>query len=64
MVINFFAGKTLHVPALPVALNGRRLAKRADPPRMGEYGRELLAALGYPVGEIERLRAAGMVSLP
>ena len=31
------------VPALPLELDGKRLAKRTDPPRIGEHGRELLA---------------------
>jgi hypothetical protein len=39
-------GKTIRVPALPVSLDGERLAKRADPPRVGEHARELLESLG------------------
>ena len=57
-------GKTLHVPALPVSLDGRRLPKRADPPRVGEHARELLAALGCSPQEIESLRDRGIVALP
>ncbi|HWM44424.1 MAG TPA: CaiB/BaiF CoA-transferase family protein, partial [Burkholderiales bacterium] len=38
--------KTIRVPALPLALDGERLGKRADPPRIGQHGRELLAELG------------------
>ena len=37
-------GKTIRVPALPLALGGKRLGKRSDPPRIGEHGAELLAA--------------------
>jgi crotonobetainyl-CoA:carnitine CoA-transferase CaiB-like acyl-CoA transferase len=55
---------TIHVPALPVALAGRRLAKRADPPRVGEHARELLAELGCSPGEMESLRDRGIVALP
>jgi crotonobetainyl-CoA:carnitine CoA-transferase CaiB-like acyl-CoA transferase len=57
-------GKTIRVPALPLALDGRRLAKRADPPRVGEHVRELLAGLGCSREEIESLRDRGIVALP
>jgi crotonobetainyl-CoA:carnitine CoA-transferase CaiB-like acyl-CoA transferase len=56
--------KTIHVPALPLALGGKRLGKRADPPRIGEHGRELLAELGCSPQEIERLRDRRIVALP
>jgi crotonobetainyl-CoA:carnitine CoA-transferase CaiB-like acyl-CoA transferase len=56
--------QTIHVPALPVALDGRRLVKRADPPRVGEHSGELLAALGCSPEEIESLRDRGIVALP
>jgi crotonobetainyl-CoA:carnitine CoA-transferase CaiB-like acyl-CoA transferase len=56
--------KTIRVPALPVALDGRRLPKRIDPPRVGEHGRELLAGLGCSPEEIESLRNRGIVALP
>ena len=57
-------GKAIRVPALPVALDGRRLAKRADPPRVGEHARELLAGLGCSREEIDGLRDRGIVALP
>ena len=53
--------KTIRVPALPLSLGGRRLPKRADPPAIGEHGRELLAQLGYAPSEIEELRAQRVV---
>ena len=56
-------GKTIHVPALPIALGGRRLPKRADPPRVGEHGRDLLTELGCSPQEIERLRERRIVAL-
>jgi crotonobetainyl-CoA:carnitine CoA-transferase CaiB-like acyl-CoA transferase len=56
--------KTIRVPALPVALDGRRLAKRTDPPRVGEHALELLAQLGCSPQEIESLRDRGIVALP
>jgi len=57
-------GKTIHVPALPVSLDGERLSLRANPPRVGENARELLAALGCSPQEIESLRDRGIVALP
>ena len=57
-------GKTIHVPALPVALDGERLRKRTDPPRVGEHARELLASLGCSPQEIESLHERGIVALP
>jgi crotonobetainyl-CoA:carnitine CoA-transferase CaiB-like acyl-CoA transferase len=58
------SGKTIRVPALPLALDGKRLSKRADPPRVGQHGRELLAALGCSPQEIENLRDRRIVALP
>jgi crotonobetainyl-CoA:carnitine CoA-transferase CaiB-like acyl-CoA transferase len=58
------AGKTIHVPALPLELDGKRLTKRTDPPRVGEHGRELLAGLGCSPQEIESLRDRRIVALP
>jgi crotonobetainyl-CoA:carnitine CoA-transferase CaiB-like acyl-CoA transferase len=57
-------GKTIRVPALPLALDGKRLAKRADPPSIGEHSRELLAELGCSAQEIESLRERRIVALP
>ena len=56
--------KTIKVPALPLELDGERLPKRSDPPRLGEHGRELLAGLGCSPGEIESLRERRIVALP
>jgi crotonobetainyl-CoA:carnitine CoA-transferase CaiB-like acyl-CoA transferase len=58
------AGKTIKVPALPLALDGKRLGKRADPPRIGEHGRELLSELGCSAQDIEKLRDQRIVALP
>ena len=56
--------KTIKVPALPLELDGERLPKRSDPPRLGEHGRELLAGLGCSQQEIESLRERRIVALP
>jgi crotonobetainyl-CoA:carnitine CoA-transferase CaiB-like acyl-CoA transferase len=57
-------GKSIHVPALPLEMDGERLGKRSDPPQIGEQGRELLAGLGCSPEEIESLRDRGIVALP
>jgi crotonobetainyl-CoA:carnitine CoA-transferase CaiB-like acyl-CoA transferase len=58
------AGKTIRVPALPLELDGKRLAKRSDPPAIGQHGRELLAELGCSPQDIESLRGRRIVALP
>jgi crotonobetainyl-CoA:carnitine CoA-transferase CaiB-like acyl-CoA transferase len=55
--------KHIKVPALPIALDGKRLGKRADPPEVGEHARELLAALGFSQEEVDGLRERGIVTL-
>ena len=57
-------GKTIQVPALPLEFDGERLAKRADPPAIGEHGAELLEELGCSAAEIQRLREQRIVALP
>jgi len=59
-----FSGKNIHVPALPIELDGRRLAKRSDPPEIGEHGRELLASLGCSPQDIDRLQTQRIVAFP
>jgi len=57
-------GKTIQVPALPLEFDGERLAKRADPPTIGEHGAQLLAELGCSRQEIQSLRERRIVVLP
>jgi len=59
-----FEGKTAHVPALPIELDGRRLAKRSDPPQIGQHGKELLARLGCSPEEIDSLQRQRIVAFP
>ncbi len=56
-------GKHFHAPTLPLALDGKRLPKRSDPPAIGEGARELLAGLGYAVGEIDALAKERVIVL-
>jgi len=55
--------KTIKVPALPLELDGERLPKRADPPRLGEHGREILRGLGCSDGDIDKLVEKRVVAL-
>jgi crotonobetainyl-CoA:carnitine CoA-transferase CaiB-like acyl-CoA transferase len=56
--------RTAHIPALPLELDGKRLPKRNDPPRIGEGARALLAGLGYAPADLERLAAERILALP
>jgi crotonobetainyl-CoA:carnitine CoA-transferase CaiB-like acyl-CoA transferase len=55
-------GKVAHIPALPIALDGARLPKRADPPKVGEHTRSLLATAGLSDADIDALFARGIVA--
>jgi crotonobetainyl-CoA:carnitine CoA-transferase CaiB-like acyl-CoA transferase len=57
-------GKTIRVPALPLEFDGERLAKRADPPQIGEHGAELLRELGCSAAEVQRLVDQRVVAFP
>ena len=57
-------GKTLRVPALPLAFDGAHLPKRADPPAIGEGARALLASLGYARDRIDALIADKVLAVP
>ena len=56
--------KSIHGPALPVALDGERLPKRLDPPAIGEHAMHLLTELGYSREDLARLKNEGVLSLP
>jgi len=58
------SGKEIRVPALPLALDGKRLGKRTDPPTIGQHGRELLAGLGCSPEEIGKLLDQRIVAFP
>jgi len=48
-------GGSFHAPTLPLALDGKRLPKRNDPPEIGEGARDLLAGLGYGKEQLDAL---------
>jgi crotonobetainyl-CoA:carnitine CoA-transferase CaiB-like acyl-CoA transferase len=58
------SGRTIRVPALPLELDGQRLAKRSDPPAIGADARELLRDLGYSSETVQSLAANGIIRLP
>ncbi len=43
-------GRTVPTPALPFTIDGLRLQKRRDPPKLGEHTREVLEELGLNQG--------------
>ncbi|HEX7052921.1 MAG TPA: CaiB/BaiF CoA-transferase family protein [Burkholderiales bacterium] len=55
-------GRTIRVPALPLAFDGERPGKRADPPAVGEHGAELLREIGYSAEEARRLAERRIVA--
>ncbi|HUR89651.1 MAG TPA: CaiB/BaiF CoA-transferase family protein, partial [Ramlibacter sp.] len=56
------AGSTVKTTLFPITLEGQRLGVRLDPPRIGEHSRELLSQLGIADGQIDQLRARGVVA--
>ena len=57
-------GRQTSTPLLPLAMAGRRLGLRANPPALGEHTGSLLAGLGYDPAAIAELRAAGVIAAP
>jgi len=56
-------GQNFHAPTLPLALDGKRLPKRSDPPAIGEGARELLAGMGYSDEAIDALAKERVIVL-
>jgi crotonobetainyl-CoA:carnitine CoA-transferase CaiB-like acyl-CoA transferase len=56
------AGRTMKLPALPLAMAGRRFGVHRDIPRVGEHTREVMAELGFSNEQIEELLARGVVA--
>jgi crotonobetainyl-CoA:carnitine CoA-transferase CaiB-like acyl-CoA transferase len=56
------AGRSVKSPLFPIAMEGKRLGVRLDPPRLGEHTRELLASVGYAPDAIDALIASSAVA--
>jgi len=56
------AGESVRTTLFPITLEGRRLAVRMSPPRLGEHTRDLLQGVGYTGSEIEQLIAQAVVA--
>ena len=56
-------GRVVMTPALPISVDGARLANRRDPPRIGEHTREVLTEIGYAAGDIDDLARSGAITL-
>lgn len=56
-------GRSAKTPALPVAIDGVRLANRRDPPQLGEHTREILTKLGYNDADCAEMARAGAIRL-
>lgn len=54
-------GDQVKVPMLPFEMNGRRFATRLNVPQLGSHSAELLADMGYAPGDVNALRARGII---
>jgi crotonobetainyl-CoA:carnitine CoA-transferase CaiB-like acyl-CoA transferase len=52
----------VQLPASPIWIDGQRLPIHRPPPRLGEHTDEILAEVGLTAGEIQRLRAVGVIA--
>jgi crotonobetainyl-CoA:carnitine CoA-transferase CaiB-like acyl-CoA transferase len=56
-------GGTTPIPALPIEMNGQRLKKRLDIPRVGEHSAAIAGELGCEPALIEELIAEGVLGV-
>ena len=54
-------GGEISLPALPVAIDGKRPGLTINPPEIGEHSEDVLRSLGLPESEIARLIENGLV---
>jgi crotonobetainyl-CoA:carnitine CoA-transferase CaiB-like acyl-CoA transferase len=53
--VSWAEGKSMPVPALPIEMDGHRLGRRLDAPRVGEHSEEIARELGLNPEEIQSL---------
>jgi crotonobetainyl-CoA:carnitine CoA-transferase CaiB-like acyl-CoA transferase len=46
---------------LPFEMNGRRFDTRLNVPQLGSHSAELLEEIGYASGDVDALRARGII---
>jgi crotonobetainyl-CoA:carnitine CoA-transferase CaiB-like acyl-CoA transferase len=63
MVVALPHGGTTPIPALPIEMNGRRLKKRLDIPRVGEHSADIARELGCEPELIAELIAEGVLGV-
>jgi crotonobetainyl-CoA:carnitine CoA-transferase CaiB-like acyl-CoA transferase len=56
-------GRVTPLPALPLEMDGRRLGRRLDVPRLGEHSAAIAAGLGCDQALIEQLIAEGVLGV-
>ena len=56
-------GRTMRLPALPLEMDGQRLGKRLDIPRVGEHSAAIAKELGCEPAFIEELIAEGVLGV-
>lgn len=56
-----FNGQSIPVPDLPVDLSETQSGVAAPPPALGQHTDEVLGALGYDAGELDAMRAEGII---
>nr|WP_314571056.1 CaiB/BaiF CoA-transferase family protein [uncultured Pseudomonas sp.] len=54
-------GDQVKVPMLPFEMNGHRFATRLNVPTLGSHSVELLQDMGYAPGDVDALRARGII---
>ena len=54
-------GGNIALPAMPLALSDQRLAKRLNPPHIGQHSREILDQLGFLDSDIDSLIEKGVL---
>jgi crotonobetainyl-CoA:carnitine CoA-transferase CaiB-like acyl-CoA transferase len=55
-------GRATQTVLLPIAMNGRRLGLRNNPPALGADAKDLLQSLGFDDASIMRLQSQGVIN--
>jgi crotonobetainyl-CoA:carnitine CoA-transferase CaiB-like acyl-CoA transferase len=55
-------GRPTQTVLLPIAMNGRRLGLRNNPPALGADAKDLLQSLGFDEASVMRLQSEGVLN--